>query len=147
MEREGQKVPTYIFRQFQEFVEFRDKLNEQFPLVTWPNFSTRFDYESLYIYIFLAKLTELLPENKFKLSLLKYTVSTVIALFILWTDCFLKGMGYEPQQYETELFRKHLVNESYAADHFKGHSIQAVSCIKFLEKGMIDYMKPLSMIF
>ncbi|GFN93851.1 phosphatidylinositol 4-phosphate 3-kinase c2 domain-containing subunit alpha-like [Plakobranchus ocellatus] len=41
VEREGQKVPMYIFRQFQEFVEFRDKLNEMFPLVSWPNFSTR----------------------------------------------------------------------------------------------------------
>ena len=68
-------------------------------------------------------------------------------LYLSCGQTFLKGMGYEPQQYETELFRKHLVNESYAADHFKGHSIQAVSCIKLLEKGMIDYMKPLSMIF
>ncbi|RUS76688.1 hypothetical protein EGW08_015543 [Elysia chlorotica] len=46
VEREGQKVPTYVFRQFQEFVEFRDKLNEQFPLVTWPNFSTRSDCDA-----------------------------------------------------------------------------------------------------
>ncbi|XP_055899738.1 phosphatidylinositol 4-phosphate 3-kinase C2 domain-containing subunit beta-like isoform X1 [Biomphalaria glabrata] len=41
IERENQKVPMYIFRHFSEFVEFRDKLNEMFPLVTWPNFSTR----------------------------------------------------------------------------------------------------------
>ncbi|XP_059175540.1 phosphatidylinositol 4-phosphate 3-kinase C2 domain-containing subunit beta-like [Physella acuta] len=41
VERENQKVPMYIFRQFLEFVEFRDKLNEMFPLITWPNFSKR----------------------------------------------------------------------------------------------------------
>ncbi|KAH9500501.1 Phosphatidylinositol 4-phosphate 3-kinase C2 domain-containing subunit beta [Bulinus truncatus] len=41
IERENQKVPMYVFRHFSEFVEFRDKLNEMFPLVTWPNFSTR----------------------------------------------------------------------------------------------------------
>ncbi|PVD33696.1 hypothetical protein C0Q70_04956 [Pomacea canaliculata] len=41
VEREGQRVPTYVFRHFSEFVEFRDKLATMFPLVTWINFSTR----------------------------------------------------------------------------------------------------------
>ncbi|XP_041367790.1 phosphatidylinositol 4-phosphate 3-kinase C2 domain-containing subunit alpha-like [Gigantopelta aegis] len=41
VEREEQKVASYIFRQFSEFVEFRDKLSDMFSLVTWPNFSTR----------------------------------------------------------------------------------------------------------
>ncbi|XP_060563765.1 phosphatidylinositol 4-phosphate 3-kinase C2 domain-containing subunit beta-like isoform X2 [Ruditapes philippinarum] len=34
--RENQKVPTYIFRIFPEFVEFRNKLAAEFPLVNWP---------------------------------------------------------------------------------------------------------------
>ncbi|KAL8561409.1 hypothetical protein ACOMHN_037306 [Nucella lapillus] len=41
VDREGQRVPTYVFRLFAEFVEFRDKLSGLFPLVTWSNFSTR----------------------------------------------------------------------------------------------------------
>ena len=41
VERENQRVPTYVFRLFAEFVEFRDKLAAMFPLVTWSNFSTR----------------------------------------------------------------------------------------------------------
>ncbi|CAL1535122.1 unnamed protein product [Lymnaea stagnalis] len=41
IEREHVKLPTYVFRHFSEFVEFRDKLYEMFPLITWPNYSTR----------------------------------------------------------------------------------------------------------
>ncbi|XP_055957546.1 phosphatidylinositol 4-phosphate 3-kinase C2 domain-containing subunit alpha isoform X2 [Patella vulgata] len=41
IEREKQQVPSYIFRMFAEFVEFRDKLAAMFPLIQWPNFSTR----------------------------------------------------------------------------------------------------------
>ncbi|XP_053384190.1 phosphatidylinositol 4-phosphate 3-kinase C2 domain-containing subunit alpha-like isoform X3 [Mercenaria mercenaria] len=36
IERENQRVPTYIFRIFSEFVEFRNKLAAEFPLVNWP---------------------------------------------------------------------------------------------------------------
>ncbi|XP_070200165.1 phosphatidylinositol 4-phosphate 3-kinase C2 domain-containing subunit alpha-like [Littorina saxatilis] len=42
VERENQRVPTYVFRHFSEFMEFRDKLSTMFPLVTWQNFSTRY---------------------------------------------------------------------------------------------------------
>nr|KAG5699171.1 hypothetical protein BaRGS_014470 [Batillaria attramentaria] len=41
IERENQRVSTYVFRLFAEFVEFRDKLAAIFPKVVWPNFSTR----------------------------------------------------------------------------------------------------------
>ncbi|XP_052799554.1 phosphatidylinositol 4-phosphate 3-kinase C2 domain-containing subunit beta-like isoform X2 [Mya arenaria] len=36
VERENQRVPTYIFRIFSEFVEFRSKLAALFPLINWP---------------------------------------------------------------------------------------------------------------
>ncbi|XP_067655094.1 phosphatidylinositol 4-phosphate 3-kinase C2 domain-containing subunit alpha-like [Haliotis asinina] len=41
VERQDERVHTHIYRLFQEFVEFRDKLASIFSLVTWPNFSTR----------------------------------------------------------------------------------------------------------
>ncbi|KAL4225582.1 Phosphatidylinositol 4-phosphate 3-kinase C2 domain-containing subunit alpha [Mactra antiquata] len=36
VKRENQKVPSYIFRIFSEFVEFRTKLEKVFPQFTWP---------------------------------------------------------------------------------------------------------------
>lgn len=37
--RQNQKVPSYVFRHFSEFLEFRDKLVQRFPLVYWPPLS------------------------------------------------------------------------------------------------------------
>jgi phosphatidylinositol-4-phosphate 3-kinase len=36
VERDNQKVPTYIFRHFSEFLEFRNKVVDLFPLTAWP---------------------------------------------------------------------------------------------------------------
>ncbi|CAC5401291.1 PIK3C2 [Mytilus coruscus] len=41
VERENQKVPSYVFRHFSEFVEFRNKLMEMFPLIPWPHLSSK----------------------------------------------------------------------------------------------------------
>ena len=41
VERENQKVPSYIFRHFSEFVEFRNKLMEMYPLISWPHLSSK----------------------------------------------------------------------------------------------------------
>ncbi|KAL5007561.1 hypothetical protein ScPMuIL_016367 [Solemya velum] len=41
IERENQKVPTYIFRLFNEFVEFRNKLVQMFPRDSWPPVPSR----------------------------------------------------------------------------------------------------------
>lgn len=37
--RQNQKVPSYVFRHFSEFLEFREKLVQRFPLVYWPPLS------------------------------------------------------------------------------------------------------------
>ncbi|XP_052235355.1 phosphatidylinositol 4-phosphate 3-kinase C2 domain-containing subunit beta-like isoform X2 [Dreissena polymorpha] len=36
VERENQKFPTFIFRIYSEFVEFRNKMAAMFPLINWP---------------------------------------------------------------------------------------------------------------
>ncbi|XP_071121891.1 phosphatidylinositol 4-phosphate 3-kinase C2 domain-containing subunit alpha-like isoform X2 [Mytilus edulis] len=41
VERDNQKVPSYVFRHFSEFVEFRNKLMEMFPLIPWPHLSSK----------------------------------------------------------------------------------------------------------
>ena len=41
VERELQKVPSFIFRLFSEFVEFRTKLVQMFPQYNWPSLQGR----------------------------------------------------------------------------------------------------------
>ncbi|KAL3843199.1 hypothetical protein ACJMK2_021144 [Sinanodonta woodiana] len=41
IERENQKLPSYIFRLYEEIVEFRNKLVSMFPLISFPQLSGR----------------------------------------------------------------------------------------------------------
>ncbi|OWF36539.1 Phosphatidylinositol 4-phosphate 3-kinase C2 domain-containing subunit alpha [Mizuhopecten yessoensis] len=41
VERESQKLPTYVFRHYSELVEFRTRIVELFPLVSWPPLPSR----------------------------------------------------------------------------------------------------------
>ena len=60
VEREDQRVPTFVFRVFPEFVEFRDKLANMFPLVTLPNFSSRWVFSSVHMAQLLLTVSFLL---------------------------------------------------------------------------------------
>ncbi|XP_048779556.2 phosphatidylinositol 4-phosphate 3-kinase C2 domain-containing subunit alpha-like isoform X2 [Ostrea edulis] len=42
VERVNQKVPMYIFRHFSEFLEFRNKIVDLFPLTSWPPPTSKF---------------------------------------------------------------------------------------------------------
>lgn len=64
VERVNQKVPMYVFRHFSEFLEFRNKVVELFPLTSWPpNPSKQVHYLKIKFKFEKLSITELVKFN------------------------------------------------------------------------------------